>query len=308
MRRKVYVLVILICIVLSITYYLYQQYRVKEEGFKIGVEFNTHATPIWIALEKKFFQKHGIIVSNVFKFRTGSELAAAITRGEVDIGFACLGPIVNIIDRGVDLIIISSIHQYGYSLIVNPNKINNIEDLVDKTVYVPEPASPANLLLIRIKEKYGLNIRSRVLGDPKAILTLLINGEIDAAVLPEHQVSIGVEHGLKILVDSRDVWRNMPGSFVVIRRSILEKYPWIVEKLRSIIGEAINVIKDEFGEAVSIDQKYLGIDKEVASESIKRLEWNTTLNVQSIQEYIDLMYRSNIIVHHINATDIIYTR
>ncbi|MEM2021157.1 MAG: hypothetical protein QXP80_02885, partial [Zestosphaera sp.] len=44
----------------------------------LGVEFNTHATPVWVALHAGLFKEHGLNITTLLKFRTGAELAAAV--------------------------------------------------------------------------------------------------------------------------------------------------------------------------------------------------------------------------------------
>jgi len=164
--------------------HFYRSVSSNGQTISIGVEFNTHATPVWIALKTNMFKAYGIHVSRMLKFRTGLELAAALARGNVKAGWACLGPILLIIDKGIPVKIIAKYHNYGYELVVNPSKIRSLKDLKDTPVYTPGKGSPASLLLLKIEEKYGIKFEAIRFMKPQNILAALLSGEINAACLP----------------------------------------------------------------------------------------------------------------------------
>lgn len=276
----------------------------KQTNVGLGVEFNTHATPVWIALNDGALERAGINVSKVFKFRTGLELAAAMARGDVDVGWACLGPALLIIDKGIPVKIVGKVHNHGYAIVVNPNKIKDVGDLNGSTVYSPGKGSPCYLLLLKIEDKYGIRCKKAFM-TPMNILSALVSGQIDAAALPEHYASVAEERGLRVLVRSQDIWPNMPGSFIVVREELLKKDPELVKKLIEITDDGIEKIKENPDLAAKVDSKELGISENTAMKSISRLEWNTSINSTKIQEYIDFMYQHGILHKKLDATEII---
>ncbi|MEO3992986.1 MAG: ABC transporter substrate-binding protein [Desulfurococcaceae archaeon TW002] len=278
------------------------------ENISLGVEFNTHATPVWVALHTDLFKKYGLNITMLFKFRTGADLAAAIARGEVDAGWACLGPILNLIDKGVNVKIIGKIHNYGYALVVNPDKVSSISDLSNVTVYSTGLQNPTNLLLIKIQDLYGVRFNVKPVGDPNTILSMLISGKIDAASLPEHYASVAEARGMKVLLRAQDVWFRMPGSYLIVRDELLKNRPEVVRKLIEITREALKIVKSNESLAVQASVAELGIDNEVALKSFNELEWVdeiTEINVSEIQEYIDFMYTHGLLQNKLNATEII---
>ncbi len=276
-----------------------------QETVSLGVEFNTHATPVWIALHNNQFEKNGIRVDRVFKFRTGLELAAAMARGDVDIGWACLGPALMIIDKGIPVVIVAKYHNYGYGIVVDPKVIRDIGDLEGKTIYTPGKGSPAYLLLLRVAEKYNISYGSIRFMPPPEIFSALLSGRAVAAALPEHYLSLAESKGYRVLVRAQDIWPDMPGSFIVVQKRLLEENPGLVKKIVSITNSNLVLIKNNPDYVASIDAMALGIPLSVARRSIGMLEWNTTIDYAFVQEYIDYMYSHGILKHRLNATDII---
>ncbi|MEM0302041.1 MAG: ABC transporter substrate-binding protein [Archaeoglobaceae archaeon] len=277
----------------------------REIKLGLGVEFNTHATPIWVAVHTGLFEKHGITVETLLKFRTGADLASALARGDVDLGVACLGPIVNLVDREVDVKIVGKVHNRGYALVVNPERIRSLSDLNNTTVYSTGIPNPTNILLLKIKDLYGLEFNIKPIGDPNTVLSMLISGQIDSATLPEHYSSVAEERGLRILVRDKDVWPNMPGSFVIARGDILKNNPEVVAKFVNIIKSSVRIIEENRSFASHACALELGISDQTALRSIEQLDWDTELNITEIQEYIDFMFAHGLIEKKINASDIV---
>ncbi len=302
MRGKLMLLVIILAVFLS--EFLTGCVQQQKADVGLGVEFNTHATPVWIALNDGSFEKAGINVSKVFKFRTGLELAAAMARGDVDAGWACLGPALKIIDKGIPVKIVGKVHNHGYALVVNPEKVKSVTDLNGSTVYTPGKGSPCYLLLLKIEDVYGISCKEAFM-TPANILSALLSNQIDAAVIPEHYASVAESKGLKVLIRSQDIWPNMPGSFIVVREELLEKNPELVKKLVEITKEKIEKVKSNPEYAANVDAKELGIGENIARWSISMLDWNTTMDIAEIQDYIDFMYQHGILKKRLNATEVV---
>lgn len=290
-----------IILVLPFSLLYYQPIKAYEVG--IGVEFNTHATPVWIALHEELFNKYSIRLSNVLKFQTGLELAAALARGDLQAGWICLGPALVIINKEIPIKIVAKVHNHGYALVVNPKKVEGLKDLEDRVVYSPGKGSPAYLLLLKIEEVHHVKFEKAFM-KPQALLSALLTDQIDAAALPEHRVSVAESKGLKVLLRSQDVWPDMPGSYLVVKEDLVKEHPEIVSKLVEINNYGIELINKDLGHAAEVAAEALGIDKDVSKRSISMLKFNDTLDVDEIQKYIDFMHSYGII-KKLNASSII---
>lgn len=298
-----------IAIVVSLVLYTLLLWQSESSGREIkvglGVEFNTHATPVWVALHSGLLEKYGIKVDTILKFRTGADLASALARGDVDLGIACLGPIINLADRDVDVKIVGKVHKNGYALVVNPDRIKSPADLNNSTVYSTGIPNPTNILLLKIKDLYGLEFDIKPIGDPNTVLSMLISGQIDAAALPEHYSSIAEEKGLKVLIRERDVWAGMPGSYIIARGDLLRSAPEIIGKFVEMIKDSIGIIKENRSLASNACSLELGISDQIALSSLEHLEWDSEINITEIQEYIDFMFAHGLIERRINASEMV---
>ncbi len=303
---KAAIIIVLVALALLSTALIIKTHKNKElYNVGLGIEFNTHATPAWVALHEGYFMKHGVNSTNWYKFETGLQLAAAIAKGDVDVGWVCLAPALKIMDKGVPIKIVAKVHDYGYGLVVNPRKIKSIQDLNGTIVYcVGGKGSPAYLLLLKIEEKYGIKFKEIRFMRPTALVSAIVSGQVDAACLREPGPSLAEYHGFKELLSSRDVWPGMPGSFIVVTTKLLKEEPNAVKAILEANHEGIEFIKKNPEKAAKIVAGYLGIPVDVVKRSISKLEFTEKLDLTEIQEYIDFMYKYGLLKHHLNASEI----
>ncbi|MCD6173440.1 MAG: ABC transporter substrate-binding protein, partial [Sulfurimonas sp.] len=102
----------------------------NSNEINIAVEFVTHAASAHIAKSKGWYKEAGLNVKSFDSYVNGMALGAALSRGEVDAAYICLSPAINAYANArVPLKIVCGLHLYGYSLVVNPDKIKKVEDL-----------------------------------------------------------------------------------------------------------------------------------------------------------------------------------
>lgn len=278
----------------------------KPIPIRIGVEFNTHATAIWVALSKHMFQKYGLDVVKVMKFRTGCELAAAFAHGQLDAAWACLAPIVKIIDKGAKIYIVEATHYYGYGCVGKPG-IKSVEDLAklkNPVIAVPGKGAQVVPLLLLAEKKYGFHAKL-VYIKPPAILAAVEKGSVDAACIPEPLLSIAQAKGLPILFTSRQLWPDMPGSYLVVSKKLLEEHPEAVCRLAELTRAATRYAVEHPKEAAEIDSKVLGIPVKIVEMSLHRLELTNKLNLDQMQRLVNIMYENGVIKHKIDIRNYI---
>jgi len=300
------VIIICILIISGLIYVLYSTYIFPIKAVEMGmaVEFNDHAAAAWIALDKGWFREESINISTLLTFKTGLELAAALARGDVNVAWVCLGPAVMAYSRGVPLVIVCMTHLHGYAIVSRP-EYKDINELNNKVVVCPGPGSPCWLLLKVVMDKYNLNVQVKKMA-PYIALNALISGQIDAVVLPEHYVTLAKLKGMNVLLRSQDIWPNMPGSVLVVKREYLESHPDIVYKLVKITVRALNYIENNPEDSARIVAKKLGIAYEAALESMKHLEYTYEIDEQQIQTYINLLVKYGALEKGFKASQIIY--
>ncbi len=277
-----------------------------EEGIRLGIEFNTHATAAWIALHNHMFEKYHIPVAGVVKFRTGVELAAALKAGEVDAAWACLAPVLKMVDHGLRVYIIAAAHYHGYGCVARPGitSVNDLKKLGTIEAAVTGPGAQTHVLLLLAEKRYGFRARIRFV-KPPAILELVEKGLVDLACMPEHYLSIAESRGLRVLFTSQDLWPNMPGSYLIVTEKLLREHPEIVCRLYRLNRDAIRYALQHPRQAAEIDAEYLHIPVSVAERSLSRLKLTWVLNVGEMQKLADFMYEHGLLKHRINVSRLI---
>ncbi|RLF04817.1 MAG: hypothetical protein DRJ60_06565, partial [Thermoprotei archaeon] len=102
--------------------------KAEAKPISMAVEFNDHSAAAWIALDKGWFKEEGLNVTTLETFTTGLELAAALTKGDVDVAWACLGPLLLAYARGVPIVVVAQAHLHGYAIVGRPG-IESIDQL-----------------------------------------------------------------------------------------------------------------------------------------------------------------------------------
>lgn len=284
-------------------------------ALKLAVEFNDHAASAMIAEEKGWFAETGLDITAVENYVTGADLAAALTRGDIQAAYICLVPAINArANGGVDIKIVCGTHKYGYGLVVNPAKVSAVEDLAKEGVKIgcAQPGTPTDLLLQHLCEQHDLpreEISKRVQRmNPPAQVLALQAGKIDACFVPEHWATMAEAAGFKVLVTAQEIWPDMQGSVLAVKSDLLESHPDVVEKLVDITGKANGWINENPDEAAAIlaqrltvtgqtvlpekaveSAAKLQVTPEIVAKSMSRLEYGSDIESAQVEATISYM-------------------
>jgi NitT/TauT family transport system substrate-binding protein len=100
------------------------------QSLKISVEYNVHSLPAYVAFKKGLYEKNGLKVERIDSYITGVALVSAMTKGDVEVAYLCLAPaVLAFSNAGLKIKIVDQTHLYGFSVLVNPERIKNVEDL-----------------------------------------------------------------------------------------------------------------------------------------------------------------------------------
>ncbi len=275
----------------------------KFVSLNFAVELNDHAAAAYIARSKGDFKKYGIKVSSFNQYATGMALAAALSRGDINIGYICVVPAIIAYSRGVPIKIVSLTHQYGYELVV-PKSINNINELSGKLIACPGEGSAANFVMKLTEEKYNVNFRI-LRTKPLMEIDAMKKGSVSGAFIPEHYASILVFKGFKILLKSQDIMKDMPGSCVVVKDNVIKQNPALVSNLISLTKEETVFINSHRTESARIIASYLHCPENIVKYSMNNLEYTTNIDTDKIQYVIDKLAQFGYI-KKFSAKDIIW--
>ncbi len=275
----------------------------QKTSLNFAVEMNDHAAAAYIAKYKGDFAKYGIKVDSFNQYATGMALAAALSRGDINVGYICVVPAILAYSRGVPIKIVSLTHEYGYELVTTEN-ITNIKELNGKLVACPGEGSAANFIMKMTEHKYNVNFKI-LRTKPLMEIEAMEKGSVKAVFIPEHYASILVFKGYKILLKSQDIVPDMPGSCVVVKDDILNKKPQTVKNLVRLTKKETEFINKNKKDAAKIVAQYLHCTPNIIEYSMNNLEYTDKINEEKIQYVIDSLAKFGYI-KKFDAKDILW--
>ncbi|MEA1944319.1 MAG: ABC transporter substrate-binding protein [Euryarchaeota archaeon] len=308
MRNQRYLLIRIIGMSLFILMILTAGCLQNDETTSIGmaVEFNDHAACAYVAKENNWYEDEGINLTTYESYATGMRLTSALARGDIEVAYVCLAPAILAYSRGVPIRIISGTHKHGYGLVASPD-IVNISDLNGATIGCVREGGPADLLLNRMIREYDLkDVRIQRMNPLKQTIALE-TGRIDAAFLPEHHATVAESKGFNMLITSHELWHEMQGSVLIVKKELIEDNPETVRRLVRVTERATTWVNDNPDDAARILAEELDTEPEVIRRSISRLNYTTEIDFGSVQEMIDFMAELDYIDEGIRAEDILDT-
>lgn len=306
----------------------------EEPPVGMAIEFNDHAASAYVAQDKGWFEEEGLELATFESYVTGMALAAALTRGDIEVAYICLVPAINVYaNGGVPIRIVAGTHKYGCGLVVNHDKIRDIKDLEKPDIRIGcvREGGAVDVLLNKTIAKYHLD-EGKILDNiqrmnpPKQVVSIE-TGQLDAAFLPEHWATMAVEFGFDMLAQSQDVWPGMQGSVLVVREDFVNNRPEFVAKLVRVTQKATDWINKHPDEAAEVMVRQLQasggkifpaeaaelaakleISPGVLLRSMGRLEYTTDIDPKLVQETIDYLVQLGYIKESFSAEDILDLR
>ena len=285
----------------------------KSAHIGMAVEFMDHAACAYISQDKGWFEEEGLNFTSYESYVTGMALASALARGDIQVAYMCLIPAINVyVNAKVPIKIVTGTHKYGYGLVVNPEKINNVKDLEKSGIRIGcvREGGAVDVLLHKTIDRYNLDEKKILnniqrMNPPKQVLAIK-TGQLDAALLPEQWATMAEDFGFKMLIMSQEIWPEMQGSVLVVKEELIRDHPEVVEKLVKISQRATDWINQYPLEAAKIVARQLQeaggclfpveitdmatkteITPEVLLRSMNRLEYTTDIDPVVVQEAID---------------------
>jgi NitT/TauT family transport system substrate-binding protein len=284
-----------------------------DEPIGMAVEFMSHAACAYIAQDMNWYEEEGLNLTAYESYATGMALAAALARDDIQVAYLCLVPAINLYaNAGVEIRVVAGTHKYGYSLVVDPEKIDSVEDLEQEGIRIGcvREGGAVDVLLHKTIDKYGLD-EEKVMANIQRMnpqkLTLAVSmGQLGAAFIPEQWATMTEESGFETLLLSQDIWPDMQGSVLVVKQDLIDNHPEIVACLVELTDRANQWANDHPDEAAEVVARQLGgvgsglfpvevadvvtqleITPEVLLRSMARLDYTTAIDAETVQNVID---------------------
>ncbi len=240
-----------------------------SEPVKLAVGVDAAYVPMYLAKQRKLFEKHGVNVE-IVQFTQGGDSLDALVAGQVAVGSAAQ-PTTLIRAARADIKTFGIFGQSGtyIKLLVKPS-ITDPKQL--KKIGIV-PGSVSEYATEGLLTKYGIDPKSVELvklGPPEAP-ALLARGDIDGYFLWEPWPTNGVKQGGKILLNSGDVgfvdnmWLSAEGKWLASHQAE-------AKAILAALAEACEIVRANPNDAAAAVQKEVKIPAATALEILKDRE------------------------------------
>lgn len=208
-------------------------------------------------------------------FGTGMPITQAFEKGEIDIAYMGLPPVIIGIDRGLPIKCIAGGHVEGSVFIAGKgsgkgvrtlNQTNNINKVLiqfkGKSIGTTQKGSMHDVILRYYIKKGGIEDSVAIKNYPWAdlIVEAMAKGEIDAAVgAPPLAVVTADAFGAKIAIPPHMLWPNNPGYGIVAEEGFIKENSEIIDGFLRLHEDVSNFIRTDPISAAKIASKVVGI-------------------------------------------------
>jgi NitT/TauT family transport system substrate-binding protein len=249
----------------------------KETAVKIGYQPALCQPAVYVAIDKKMFERNGIKTKNLI-FTAGPPMISAFKNREIDIGFLGAPPAISAMDKGINISIYGWSHVNGSSIVVRKDSgLNRVEDLKGKQVAVPMFGSIQDVLTRMVLEKHGLKpgkdvklMEAGELGGVSQLPTMLKRRTIDGYVAwPYFDIVPIVEGYGKALLKPDEMIPNNPCCVIAIHNDFAKEHPELMKQSLRIFDDAATFTMAYPEEAAKSIQNVAGFKYEIATASMK---------------------------------------
>jgi NitT/TauT family transport system substrate-binding protein len=276
---------------------------------------------LFVARDQGLFRRQGLDVDLVYVASAPVALAS-IAHGDSQINTGSTsGPILGAMAGGLDLVFIAGLVNKLTGTIVTAPDIKTAADLKGKTIGVTSIGGGNWVFTMLALEHWKLDpkrdsINIRVIGNDAVRVQAITSGIIDATQLSTYSYGATLKRqGYRILAELADLGIPYQGTTVFARRSFVNQYPEVVEKVLTAIVEAIAFIQEPANKAAVMRSLAKGLrlskpeDTAEGYEVIKSLyERKIYPTPEGVRNTIRLLGTSNEKIRGLRAEDLIDDR
>jgi NitT/TauT family transport system substrate-binding protein len=280
---------------------------------------NARVAPLWVAQEHGFFAKNGIAANTIF-IRQAPVLVAALTAGDVQVGYTGGTAALAAVGGGAELKMIGSLtNRLGYDLVAAP-AIKSAADLRGKRFGVQSLGGTVWMGAMLGLEHLGLdpkrdNINFVVIGDQTVLAQALEGGQIDATVLDGVFSRRLRQKSFSILAELHQASIAFSGQGLMVKTAYLQERREALEgMLKGLIeGIVFSVTPKNRAAVVDTIMKRLRLsDRAVAEEGyqdvIKSVERKPFTTVEGMRNIQRLMKQRSPAVENFNVEEMLDDR
>jgi len=240
-----------------------EKFRAASGGFTTAIH-----SLLWVAYEKKIFQKYGLD-AEYLALESGTPAMQALLANELQIVFTTGALAITANLQGADTTIIAGgINFIPNKFLVRPD-IKSPEGLKGKLIAISRFGSASDYSTQVALEKLGVNPRDVTIvqvGGNLTRLAALINGTVHATLLSEPLTTIAIrEHKMNSLIDLAESGVAFPQNCFIVRRSYLVANRAKIVNATKAILEGYFALKNDKPLAIQLIKKYVRVSDEDAA-------------------------------------------
>jgi NitT/TauT family transport system substrate-binding protein len=277
----------------------------NEDGvttLKLGILPVADVAPVYLGIEKGFFEKNGIELE-LQPAAAGAALVASVQSGEVPIGYSNVLSLMQAKERGLDVTTVAQ-----GSLSMEPNKepqdprgqnilvsadsdIESVKDLAGKTLAVTGSGSLMELTARAAIDREG--------GDSDSVEYLevespqmsaaLADGQVDAVTVNEPFASVMIAEGARAIAHPYTDLDD-PASQIAVyfsQSKFIDENPELIKSFQTAMEESLTYAQDHLDEVRAIIPEFSTIPADKV-EAMVLPYWTPEINESSLKEIADL--------------------
>ncbi|MGY5875050.1 MAG: ABC transporter substrate-binding protein [Candidatus Thorarchaeota archaeon] len=302
-RKRIAILLALVVGISALTITGYVVLTANQPDVRIGyLNQDLHQLALRVAYEKGWFDDANISVQ-LIEYGNGAEEMRGFQANQIDMGYLGAAPALTLaINSEIDVTILAAVNYEGSAIMVKKDlydggTINDISDLVGKTIYHPGPATVQNFLIRMALNQSGLSVEDVFLEERRPQdMAISLTDEAPAFIAWEPFPAKAEADGLaEPLMLSGEIWPRHPCCVVASSNSFLDTDPVIVQKVIDIHRLAEEYIVSHPEESLAIAVDWLATNESTVETSFNRIIYDYSLNRTGIKTYLLFLIDQDIV-------------
>ena len=209
---------------------------------------NETVGPMWVAVDKGLFKKHGLEV-RMLQMRSGQFNIAALMSGDVQAMWPAVSSVLSGVSGGAKISCVASpFNRIARELIVR-KEIDSLAGLRDKVFGVQSIGGGFWLQTMIVLDRLGLDpdkhgLKMRIIGDEPTILQALLALNIDAAVITIASAGVAKRAGFRSLVNTAELRVPYQGVGICTRSDLIAGSPDLILRLVKGMVDGVAFIQE----------------------------------------------------------------
>jgi len=219
----------------------------NAEPLTVGLMRIDDSFPFYVAEKEGLFEKHNVAVE-LQNFSNARDLSTALQGGELDALMTDTVVTGLSIKGGADVRIVAmalgAVPEEGRFLVISApdSGITSSEQLAGKEIAISNNTM-MDYLIDQFEDELNLGeLTTRSMPDLMLRTTTLLEGGVDAAILPDPLAAFAVAEGANIVIDDTKLGENLSQSVVVVTKENIDDNRAQVEAMLAAYNEAIALI------------------------------------------------------------------